>query len=95
MGLPQYAYADGTELSVKGIIIASVIFNGLNIPHSFIVVDNLSAPVTLRYDFLFKHGIILVFENGKFQYPHHSAKPEKSESQKRFLNMLVLDNDIP
>ena len=37
--------ADGTELSVKGIATASVILNCLNTPDSFIVVNNLSAPV--------------------------------------------------
>ena len=45
--------ADGTELSVKGIATASGILNGLNTPHSFIVVNNLSAPVILGCNFPF------------------------------------------
>ena len=97
LGLTTLSNADGTELSVKGITTAPVILNGLNTPHSFIVVDNLSAPVILGCDFLFKHmhGMTLDFGKGTFHCNHHSAKPEKFESQKKFLNMLVLDDDIP
>ena len=95
LGSTTLTNADGTELSVKGIAPAPVILNGLNTPHSFIVMDNLSAPVILGCDFLFKHGMTLDFGNGTFHCNHHSAKPEIFESQKKFLNMLVLDDDIP
>ena len=89
--------ADGTKLSVKGITTsrAPVILNGLHTPHSFIVVDNLLASVILGCDFLFKHGMTLDFGNGTFQCNHQGAKPKKFESQKKCLNMLVLDDDIP
>ena len=95
LGSTTLTNADGTELSVKGIATAPVILNGLNTPHSFIVVDNLLVPVILGCDFLFKHGMTLDFGNGTFHCNHHSAKPEIFESQKKFLNMLVLDDDIP
>ena len=87
--------ADGTELSVKGITTAPVIVNGLNTPYNFTVVDNLSASLILGCDFLFKHGMTLDFGNGTFQCNHHDAKPEEFESQRKCLNMLVLDVDIP
>ena len=78
-------------VSVKGSTTARVIVNGLDTPHSFIVVDNLSASVILGCDFLFNHGITLDFGNGTFQCNHHGARPEEFESQKKWLNMLVLD----
>lgn len=69
--------------------------NGQNTPCNIIVVENLSAPVILGYDFLFMYGMTLDFENCTFQCTHHIAKPEKFLSQNRFLNILVLDDGIP
>ena len=90
LGPTTLTNADGTKLSVKGITNASVILNGLHTPHSFIVVVNLSASVILGCDFLFKHGMTLDFGNGTFQCNHQGAKPEKFESQKKCLSMLLL-----
>ena len=49
----------------------SIILNGLNTPYSFIVVDTLSAPVILGFDFHLKHGMTLDFGNGTFQCNQH------------------------
>ena len=95
LGSTTLTNADGTELSVKGITTALVILNGLNTPHSSIVMNNLSTPVILGCNIPIKHGMTLDFRSGTFQCNHHSTKPEKFESQKRFLNMLILNNDIP
>ena len=58
--------ADDTGLSVKGIVTAPVILNSLNASHSFIFVYNLSAPVIVGCDFVFKYGMTLDFGNGTF-----------------------------
>ena len=95
LGPTTLTNADGTKLSVKGITNASVILNGLHTPYSFIVVANLSASVILGCDFLFKHGMTLDFKNGTFQCNHQGDKSDKFKSQKKCLDMLVLDDDIP
>ena len=87
--------ADDTELSLLGTATVQVTLNGLNVPHSFVVVDCLSAPVILGCDFLFKHGITLDFRNGTFQCDRPDAHPEPLRSQREHLNMLILDDDLP
>ena len=45
LGSTTLKYTADTKLSIKGIIPALVILNGLNTPHSFIAVENLSVPM--------------------------------------------------
>ena len=47
LGSTKLTNVDGTKLSVKRIANVSVILNGLNTPHSFIVMDNYSALIIL------------------------------------------------
>ena len=87
--------ADGSSLSPSGTTTEQVALNGLDTSHNFIVVNNLSTPVILGCDFLYKHGVLLDFGMNTFHCKNSCAQPKRLNVQTESLNMLVLDDDLP
>jgi len=86
--------ADGSSLCPAGTATAQVALNGLDTPHTFTVVNDLSTPVILGCDFLSKHGVLLDFSMNMFHCKHSCVQPQRLSTQTESLNMLVLDDDL-
>ena len=56
-----------------GIAQVNVVLGDFQTTQKFVIVDNLSAPVNLVCDFLYRHGFIINFKNCTVTTPDHQG----------------------
>ena len=70
----RLANVDGRDIMPCGVAIMTIGLGKFSTEHKFVVVDHLSTPVILGFDFLTRHGYVLDFKQYTF---YRSQNPEE------------------